>query len=145
MGWFRRKKKTKANPINKQIDPIKFTMGKGVPIIEIKINGKRARLLIDTGASLNILAKEDSQVYKFNVYSLMEDAHITGIGGVRRMLGVSKAKITINDIDYRIPFKSIPLRTVKKKLGIVGIIGSRWLNQQNYIIDYNTSTIYKKQ
>lgn len=142
MIWFWRKKKTKKT-ISGQINPISFSMGKGVPIIEIKINGKKAKLLIDTGASLNILAKEDSRNYKFNVYSLRNASEITGIGGTKQMLGVSKAKITIDDVDYRIPFKSISLRIVKRKLGIVGIIGSRWLNQQDYVIDYNTNTIYK--
>lgn len=141
MWPWKKKKKHKVEPGK---DNIPFSLSKGVPIIKCTINGKGARLLIDTGASLNILSKELSKDYGYNVYSInRNDNTVRGIGGIRTMLGVSKAKIRIEDKEMYIPFQSISMKQLFKKLGIVGIIGSRWLSKNDYIIDYTNNTLHK--
>jgi predicted aspartyl protease len=138
MWPFKKRKKVVLDP-----QTIPFSMNKGVPIIEVELNGKRARFLIDTGASSNILASGEKKKYGFKTYSNSKGV-VSGIGGSEQMLSVGGTEVLINKVRVRMPFKSIDLSHVKNKLHIQGIIGSRWLDQQDYIIDYCTNTIYRK-
>ena len=135
--WKRKKKVVSEKEV------IKFSMNKRVPIIQVELNGKKAKFLIDSGASLNILDKNAAKEYGFKTYS-SSDSTVTGIGGAEEILSVGGTDVVINGKKVRMPFKSIDLSNVVSKLGIVGIIGSRWLSQQGYIIDYCDHTIYQK-
>ena len=79
----------------------------------------------------------------FGWCSVQEGGTVGGIGGTRQMLGVSKAKIEIEGEVHKIPFKSISMKALKGKLGIVGIIGSRYLNKLDYVIDYKLMTLHR--
>lgn len=119
---------------------IGFSMSKGVPIIVCTINGKGAKLLIDSGASLNVLEKSYSKRYKFTVW---KKAHgqVDGIGGGMTMLGVSKVDLEIDGICTKMPFKAISFNGVQRKLGVVGVIGSKFFKDHNAVIDYETRTL----
>ena len=49
-----------------------------------------------------------------------------------------------DDEILKIPFKAGLLKTVKEKYNVVGVVGSRWLASNNYVVDFSTNTIYKK-
>ncbi len=136
MSWF--KKKKKPNPGH-----IPFSMNKGVPIITVELNGKKAKFLIDTGASLNIVSSEVAKKYDFKTYEPRSKTMVSGIGGSEVMLAVSDANVLFEGTKIRIPFKSVSLKNVRHKLGIVGIIGSRWLNEHSFLIDYCLNTVHK--
>lgn len=136
MSWFKKKKKP-------QPGIIPFDFYKGVPIIEVKLNGRKARLLIDSGASLNILSREAKEKYGFSTYTI-KGYDVAGIGGSKVLGGVRNADVEYDNICLNIPFRAMSLKAVQYKLNIVGIIGSKYLNRHGYVIDYKSKTIFIK-
>jgi len=140
MRWWKRKKKEKEVKVVGNKRTIPFSMAKGVPIITCTLNGRGARLLIDTGASLNVLEKSYSKHYKFTVWR-QKGGEVSGIGGASSMLGVSKVSLVIDRVETPLPFKAISFNGVQKKLGVVGVIGSKFFKDKNAVICYESKTI----
>ena len=120
---------------------VSFSLSKGVPTILCTINGKGSRLLIDSGASLNVLEKSYAKKYGFTIWKQNGGQEISGIGGSSNMLGVSKVELIIDGQVSKMPFKAISFSGVHKKIGIAGIIGSKFLRDHKAILDYENRTM----
>jgi len=123
---------------------IEFTMGRGLPIIEVKINGIPAKLLVDSGAMTSVINSSKANEYNFD-YMVLEGYSMTGVSGTVSETGlVSRARTTSIDGGYMpIRYRSINLDLLQDRLGIIGIVGSDYLNTHGYIINYREKMLKK--
>jgi hypothetical protein len=121
----------------KEVPPnsIPFSTSKGVPIIIVDINGKPARLLIDTGATTSVIDSSIVKEYGFRVGANL-DIDFNGIGGRASMYYVDQAITTFNGEPMYIRYRASNMRNIRNSLGIVGIIGTNYLEQNKMIINY---------
>src|SRR5688500_9835416 len=69
-------------PLQLNTNCMKFRTIKNIPVLEGKLNGKRALFIIDTGASVSILNKSESQKFGFRFIDSAGD-QVAGLGGGR--------------------------------------------------------------
>jgi predicted aspartyl protease len=121
----------------KEIPPnsIPFSTNKGVPIITVAINGKSAKLLVDTGATTSVIDSSVVEKYGFRVGNNL-DIDFNGIGGRASMYYVDKAITTFNGEPMYIRYRASNMKNIRNSLGIVGIIGTNYLEQNKMIINY---------
>lgn len=122
-----------------QPNQIRFAKVNNLPIIEAEINGKKARLLVDTGASQSLLDLTSQKRYEFEAYELKDEFH--GIGGQTTIFSVHRAVVKYRDSTLNANFHAADLSHLRKTYGIIGIVGSDWLRRQRANINYNTNLI----
>lgn len=118
-----------------------------IPVVEFNINGVLACFIIDTGSNGSILDykwyKENSGLFTFKKATYIDYIGVSGVSTIRTVYvdGVVngiKTNFTTSDL-------TAIIKTLKNhNLDVVGILGSVYLEQNNYIIDYNTKSIYRK-
>ena len=117
---------------------------RNTPIIEAVINGVTVNLLIDTGASVNIINSES--VYKFKGAKLYGERHIVTVGSntransLRNIEALVKGR-RVNDfitLDLTILQGSIQAET---RLEIDGIIGVNGIKQLGMVIDLSRGIV----
>ena len=117
---------------------------RNTPIIEAVINGVTVNLLIDTGASVNIINSES--VYKFKGAKLYGEKHIVTVGSntransLRNIEALVKGR-RVNDfitLDLTILQGSIQAET---RLEIDGIIGVNGIKQLGMVIDLSRGIV----
>lgn len=133
--------------IVKAQNEIPFRTNKGIPIIKLELNGKHANFVLDTGSSLSILDKSVKKHYGFNTRNVNDDTTentILGIGGKQELNQAYNVSLTIKGKKLIcINFKSINLSVVRRSLNVVGIIGSDFLIEHGYIIDFKKKALIK--
>ena len=111
--------------------------------VNIKINGKPGKLLVDTGASKSLLDISKSEEYGFS-YLLLGEQYV-GLGGVTDIYVI---------YDYRIEgpwvtFLGADLSHIQEyftrdDIHIVGILGVDFLESNNCRIDFTKNKLYIK-
>jgi predicted aspartyl protease len=112
--------------------------------LEINLNGKKAFLLLDTGASRTVLDKNQIEHYNSHEIELMDEKS-TGLG--TNSMDIHTTEIALIEIgSKKIENTTIALIDLShvnetyEKLGfkrIQGVLGSDLLYRYNAIIDYN--------
>lgn len=107
----------------------------GVPIITVKSDIGELNLLVDSGASLNVLDLQflDDADAKF-------DCECKGFGGATSLSEMYNLDITLEGKEVTIQTQFADLSNIKSyftDLTIHGILGSRFLVSNSVIIDYN--------
>ncbi len=126
---------------------IPFLTNKGLPIVKLELNGKHAYFVIDTGASISMLDNSIKKHYGFytrNVYRSSSKSSVLGLGGRQELEQARNVLITIKGEKIEcINFKSTNLSNLRRSLNIVGIIGSDFLIEQGYTIDFEKKVLIK--
>jgi len=115
---------------------IDFNLVNNLPIIEAQINGVPVKLLVDSGASLSLI---DNTVYKELFFFMDTNVPISigqGLGGTAYIFGVKGVILTHEGDTLKVTFRGTNLSAFRFTNGIVGIIGSDFLSENNLIIDY---------
>ena len=117
-----------------------------MPTVVLKLNGKDARFLVDTGASLSLLDVV-SVYYNYNVEvsSPIPDYRIVGIGGYTNLHYARNYYLTHNKDTLDIRFMAIDLGGIKHDNDIVGIIGIDYLDTNGIIIDFENKKLIKNK
>lgn len=107
----------------------------GVPIITVKSDIGELNLLVDSGASLNVLDSQflDDADAKF-------DCECKGFGGATSLSEIYELDIVLEGKEVTIQTQFADLSNIRScftDLTIHGILGSRFLVSNNAIIDYN--------
>ena len=109
--------------------------------MEVTINGKRGKLLIDSGSFSSIL---DSKFAKhFNFYNQIDDdeEEVNGLAGTVKLRSVKKVTVSYRGKDIHHKFKTADLNGLFKDIGAVGVLGSDYLIENRLIIDYKNKII----
>jgi len=125
-------------------DSIKFNTSTRLPILSVQINGINARLLLDTGATVSLIDSSTIRKYNFNIYSLPEEnMRLSGVGGTIYLYEARDVNVFFEGEPMNIKFKSANLRNLRYQLGIVGVIGTDYLNENKMVIDYKNKVLRK--
>ena len=118
-----------------------------IPVAEVKINGKRAFFIIDTGASCSILNESVSEHFGFR-YGIKRDDHVFGLAGTAQMHRAFNCSVEFGPLDlthttFRTKHMDDIVSLIKQheNIEIAGIIGSDVLNHYRVAIDFKRSTI----
>lgn len=114
------------------------------PIVEVRLNGKTAYFLIDTGSDISMLHKGDSQKYGFTLISRKEKSlNAVGVGGKTSdfhatyhvQLELGSTRIVTRYLAYDL---SSIVDGIYNNTGIqiAGIIGSDVMKRYGIVIDY---------
>lgn len=124
---------------------IYFKSFKGIPVVQGVINGKKAFLIIDSGASLSYLDINQSVSYGFHFND--SDIQVAGYGGTQNLSNAYGVILTINGRRIMTAFMCkdisniVDLIQVHENIKIAGIIGTDVLENNNVVIDYKKRTI----
>lgn len=128
-------------PNNNQGDFINYDCN--IPIIECIIEKDTVNLIIDSGAEYSLLHTQyyRNNYHKFTMIKQVE-TQFHGIGGTTIQkadvinASTSMGYITFIEQDLKEVIYSMP------QYNIVGLLGSDFLSNHNFIIDYNVKKIY---
>jgi hypothetical protein len=123
-------------------ESIEFSISNNLPVMTVEINGHKAKLLLDTGASVSMIDSNLAEKYEFEVVNL-EDMIVNGIGGSKELYHTRGVKVYYDDQPMYVRFKSSDLKNIRLKLGVVGVVGTDYLRQHEMIIDYKNKVLRK--
>ena len=112
--------------------------------VEIKVNGKEGKLLVDTGASKSLLDIGKAEEYGFK-YLLLSEKQYVGIGGVTDIYVIYDYKIE----GPWVTFLGADLIEIQEffdddRINIIGILGVDFLENNNCILDLSKNKLYLK-
>lgn len=118
-----------------------------IPVVKFNVNGVIACFIVDTGSNGSILDykwyKENAELFTFKKDTYIDYVGVSGVNNIRTVY-VDGLVNGIN-ISFTTSDLSAIIKTLKgHNLNVVGILGSVYLEENNYIIDYNTKSIYRK-
>lgn len=108
--------------------------------VDLKVNDKYARFLVDTGASISLLDINQAKKYGFTYKSRNDEA--IGLGGsTRRYKAYGHETRTKNDRELLVRFEAADLSNIVHNMqldgvSILGVIGSDFLMNTGAVIDY---------
>ncbi len=118
-----------------------------LPFVMVKIKGKDALMLLDTGSSSSLI--DINQLRSYGLTSMIiSNASFSGIGGSTQMSDVTNVNsIQIGKKEYAVNFLAADLRSVRTLIlngvdvSITGILGSDFFEYHKVMIDYNRNTL----
>lgn len=120
---------------------IHFSQNNNLPIVTLDINGHYIRLLVDTGATLNVLDKSLQKKLRF---STRESGQVfEGIGGSRYAEDAYNITTKYKDSIIEIDYITLDISNINKAIGVQGIIGSGFLEKNGYKIDFKENKLVK--
>lgn len=120
---------------------ITFKTKDNLPIINVTINGRSTRLLVDTGASVSVIDLSLKGYLNFDTYQYEDNLTVTGVDGNKDTHHTSNIITEVNGEELDIKFLSINIKKIRHAYGISGILGSDWLNKNKAIINFNKGII----
>ncbi len=118
-----------------------------LPIIDVIINFKPAKFLLDTGAGTSIVDINQLWTYYLQTDTI-PTGYFGGIGGLQSYYNTTGLRyFQVGEKDYNIAVKSVDLTTVVESfenyqhVHILGVIGSDFFDKYQARIDYGTNTL----
>lgn len=137
-----------CTPKMNETDSIRIYTSSGVAIVEGTINGRAAYFILDTGASVVAVDRDQADHYNFTLGQGSTD--VSGYGGTTTSSEVQGANIKIGDIDIIETTYAADLRLVAKSIyqnsgiRVSGIIGTPAIRDNALIIDLKGGKLYKR-
>jgi hypothetical protein len=137
-----------CKPQDKQFEgdnKINFISYNKLPIVEGKINNRKAYFILDSGASISVLDETQSHKFKFDVEESDDEA--AGYGGIAQFSSVYNADMEIGGLDMITKFKSQDLTAIvvimeaSEGITISGIIGNDIMKPNKFIINFADETV----
>jgi predicted aspartyl protease len=129
------------------IKQLRFTTIGRIPVIEGKINGKRAYFIIDTGASCSILNQSVSERFGFKSFA-RDDEHVMALEGQAKMNHafnciVEVGPLRLKNVIFRTKCMDSFVNVIQthENIEIAGIIGSDIFNRYGIAINFRSNTI----
>lgn len=121
-----------------------------LPIIPIKVGNKRMNFVVDSGSDLNHINKNDLKKVKHTM--LEKYSELYGKEGNKVLVPYCSLNLVytkdckFNDVEFLVTDLSGAFDNMEKEhnIKVHGIIGSQFLRDMGFVIDYAESTIYLK-
>jgi hypothetical protein len=141
-----------VRPVYENEEPrrVPFRTHGGIPLIQVKLNGKTAHFIVDTGASVSLLNEGEAEYFGFQTRRDEPDQEIcvTGLNGTTTANRVSSCVLQLGTLTVKSHhFKSRDMVEFSKpfmeKEGIrlAGILGSDLMTYYHLQIDYKNHVI----
>ena len=127
--------------------PFSINSSTKIPIGKVKLNGKDAYFIFDSGSSITIINQDDADKYGIS-YDVLNSGVGKGIGGSAEIYTAYNAHITYGDHVFSGKIYVSDLSGVKEGMkessgyDVIGIIGSQSMQLAKIIIDYQKDSIF---
>ena len=117
----------------------------GLPLLIVKAQAKNLCFLLDTGSNINVLDKR--VVEFFQLSSGTAQQHQFGIDGTLRTTNVVEMTFSLEEREYKAAFSVMDLSSafgkVEEESGIQihGLLGCSFMEQQNWVLDFENLTL----
>ena len=121
---------------------LQFQVWDNIIYLDVKVNGKKARFIVDTGAALSLIDINQSKRYGFKVFEGNHTNFIQGFASQSQLYNTSSVRVQYQDLDLnRIKFWGFDLSHLNdflqpRYIKILGVLGSDYLAREKAIIDY---------
>jgi hypothetical protein len=126
---------------------VSFKTVNKIPVVEGKINGKKAYFIIDTGASISILNETEANRFGFK-FAVAEGMEVHGLGGHAGINEVFECEVEFGSLKIKgVKFHTRKLNEVMQAITendhihIAGIIGANVIDFYGVTINYKNRTI----
>ena len=116
---------------------------KGLIVVNIPINGKNERFLVDTGSSSSYISTEflkNKRCFNLNQRTASYASATTIVE-----FKTTKVKVVIFNETYYLNTMSLYALNKSIDFPVIGILGSDFLRRNKLIIDYNKKMIYQSK
>ncbi len=138
--------RSKLHKTKKHHQKVSYSNKSHIPIIKVKINGKKYYFGIDTGAEVNVLNKDLKDRFSEKILTNFTESNIHGLGGKTQSVeSANLSNFKIKKIDFNnFQFLLTDLSSFEKKYGqkLDGILGHPFLLQNILSINYQKQKIY---
>jgi hypothetical protein len=117
-----------------------------LPIIDVTLNGKPAKFILDSGATFSVLNIKDQDLFGFGTEEDTENEAV-GYGGQAQFEKVKWVELKIGDVklsgDFNAQDLSKIVGVIKSNEGITvnGIIGVNYFTSYGFILDFKNYKI----
>lgn len=130
--------------------PMKVQLPGNLPIITLSNNGNLFNFLLDSGSNISHICSEYYEDLDAELLGTYEEGQVAGLGATN--MGVTMCKAVLKDIstnEYKVNLSvSSQLYSVAKNIEentgvtIHGLLGTDFLRDNNYVIDFNSLVVY---
>jgi len=139
-------KKSKFHKKNKYQQKINFSFENHIPVIMVKIDGKKYRFGIDTGAEVNVLNKELKEELELSLFSNWDEGKVYGVDGISEKIEsanldlflIKKSKVE----NQKFMFMDFTNLKDEFDMELDGILGYPFLSRNVISINYQKKKIY---
>ncbi len=118
-----------------------------ISLIELKVNGRRAVFIIDTGSSISLVDESQAKSFGFKSFPARGHGNIQGLGGDNQFNITSRIKLSYKQLFkcshkfYACDISNIKQVFEKKNVSILGILGSDFFLKYKAVIDYDKKSL----
>ena len=123
----------------------------GLPTIVVEYEGKNLLMMLDTGSNDNFLAPIVYENFGNELKVLKSDGSVLGANGVTNGIITVEMPIKINGDEFLQQFLVLPNSESFDKMEaeahvqVHGVIGTRFMCEQGWVIDFVNQKVYTKQ
>ena len=125
---------------------VSFASYNKLPIVEGKINNRKAFFILDSGASISVLDENQANKYDFDVLDSPGN-EAAGYGGVAQFSNAFNANVELGGVQFTSNYRAQDLTAIvsimeaQEGIIIAGIIGNDVMKPNKFIINFADNTI----
>jgi hypothetical protein len=142
------KKKTPIESV-----PLEKQMPGNLPIIVLSNNNTAFNFILDSGSNISHICGEYYKILDSKPIGTYQDEEVTGLGG--KSVGITMCKATFKDTighEYDVNLSisnelSVVAKNIEEATGIKihGLLGTDFLREYNYILDFRALEVYPQK
>ena len=133
--------------------PMEIQLPGNLPIIALSNNGNVLNFLLDSGSNISHICAEYYDTLDAELLGTYKDGEVAGLGATNT--GVVMCSATLKDIlgnEYKVNLSvseqlSAVARNIEMNTGVKvhGLLGTDFLKEYNYVIDFKALEVYPKK
>ena len=139
-------KKSTLHKTSKYSQKINFSLEHHIPVITVKIDGKKYRFGIDTGAEVNVISRDLKEKFEKKLLHNFQVNNLHGIDGIsQKVVSANLSNFKIKKRNFsNFNFLFIDFTPLQQgyELEIDGILGYPFLKENKISINYKKQKIY---
>lgn len=126
---------------------IPITIYWNIIFIELEVNDRPAMFIVDTGASVSLVDRQQASEYEFICHENVGSGKINGLTGINTLVPTSRINVSHYNYKFRgIKFYAIDIDPIheyleKRNIHILGILGADFLIKNKAVIDYENKIL----
>lgn len=133
--------------------PMEIQLPGNLPIIALSSNGNVLNFLLDSGSNISHICAEYYKALDAELLGTYKDGEVAGLGATST--GVTMCKAILKDVignEYNVNLSvsnqlSAVARNIEMNTGVKvhGLLGTDFLKEYNYVIDFKALEVYPKK